>query len=444
MRTAVLALVTFSMVLLATGCDLLDPARPSVQPDTEVFGNLLEVERDPGDSSLWIARIQVNPPRALRSAEEERGKPTPEVAKGMVATVSVGPNAVVIADDGPVSLEEIDPGTEVVVLPVAGTTVLRGSTDLRLEAQLLMDFATYRLWRLPKLPGERPVEISDPERINSSGSELAPVPVGDGSILYFSASLRPPATDAETWHGALRDGLAVPEPGQPAVERSYRTELGEGSWSAPELVVFRDLEDAVRVRVTWVSPDETRCLVTVERVGEPPWVGVSTRATAQSAWGDVRQLEELGVDAADAVYLTGSVTKLVFSSSRDGRERPDLFLYEPDAEETPLPLQPEICTFGSEWNPRTGPEGELYFCREDRQLAFKGGQVRSMDLPGPHRTVMTQGARTADGAWFFFCSPRYRPLVLDQDIYVARIGDDLTLGEPVPVDSWRASGSGER
>ena len=53
------------------------------------------------------------------------------------------------------------------------------------------------------------------------------------------------------------------------------------------------------------------------------------------------RLEELGVDAADAAYLTGSVTKLVFSSSREGRERSDLFLYDPDAEQTPLPLQPQ-------------------------------------------------------------------------------------------------------
>jgi hypothetical protein len=57
---------------------------------------------------------------------------------------------------------------------------------------------------------------------------------------------------------------------------------------------------------------------------------------------------------------------------------------------------------------------------------------------------MTQGARTADGAWFFFCSPRYRPLVLDQDIYVASIADDLTLGEPMPVGLWRPTSLTER
>lgn len=436
MRAAHLMLLCLACLVLG-GCDLLDPARPSAQPDTEVFGNLLEVERDPDDPGRWIAQVQVRPPRALRAAEEEQGKPTPDVSEGLVATVDVGPDTVVIAGDRPAPLEEIDSGTEVVVVPVAGTTVMRGSTDLVLEAQMLMDFATYRLWRLPKLPGERPPEAEDPARINSSGAELAPVPVGDGTVLYFSAHLRPPATEGEDWHGAPREGLVRGETGEVVGERSYRTELGSDGWTPPELVAFPGLDDAVRVRVTWVDGDETRCLVTVEDAGEPPWIGVSTRPDSRSAWGEVERLEELGVNASDGAYLTGSTSKVVFGSLRDGRERSDLFLYEPDVEESPLPLQPEICTFGREWNPRTGPEGELYFCREDRQLAYKGGRVRSVRLPGPHRTVMTQGARTADGAWFFFCSPSYRPLVLDQDIYVASIDDDLVLGEPVPVDEWR-------
>jgi hypothetical protein len=33
--------------------------------------------------------------------------------------------------------------------------------------------------------------------------------------------------------------------------------------------------------------------------------------------------------------------------------------------------------------------------------------------------------------------PKYRPLEPDQDIYVSRIGEDLSIGEPVPVDDWR-------
>jgi hypothetical protein len=58
-------------------------------------------------------------------------------------------------------------------------------------------------------------------------------------------------------------------------------------------------------------------------------------------------------------------------------------------------------------------------------------------LPGPHRVFFTQAAPTSDGRWVFFCMPKYRALELDQDIWVAQIGNDLAIGEPVPVDDWR-------
>ncbi|HSO23466.1 MAG TPA: hypothetical protein VLT81_11180, partial [Chondromyces sp.] len=103
----------------------------------------------------------------------------------------------------------------------------------------------------------------------------------------------------------------------------------------------------------------------------------------------------------------------------------------------PLPLEPQISSFGAEWNPRTGPQNELFFCREDRQLVFKGGRVQALRLPGPHRIAFNQAAPTADGAWVFLCSPRLRPLMHDYDIYVAALGADMQLGAPVPVDDWR-------
>ena len=102
-----------------------------------------------------------------------------------------------------------------------------------------------------------------------------------------------------------------------------------------------------------------------------------------------------------------------------------------------MPLEPPIFTIGSEWSPRTGSQGELFFCREDRQLIFKTGQVRALRLPGPHRILFTQAAPTSDGRWIFFCMPKFRPLELEQNIWVARIGDDFAIGEPVPVDDWR-------
>lgn len=436
MRAAI-SMIAAACSLCLMGCELVDPARPTVQPDTEVFGNLIEASPDPADPSRWTARVQVGPPRALRAAEAESGKPTPEVATGLTATVTIGADTVVVVGDRQATLEAIDPGTEVVVLPVAGTTAMHGTVDLRLEAELVMDFATYRRWKLPKLALDEPAAADDPAVINSSGVESAPVPVGGGTVLYFSSRMRPPATADDVWHGALREGLAPAGEGQGPVERSYRAELGAAGWSAPELVELPGLDDALRVRVSWVSEDETACLVTVERPGEPPWVGASSRPRRAAPWAAVEPISGLGADAEDAVYLTGSRSKLVFASSRDGRERPDLFLFDPKAEGGPLPLEPQISSFGAERNPRTGPENELFFTREDRPLIFKGGRVSPLRLPGPQRVVFTQAAPTSDGAWLFFCMPRFRPLVLDQDIYVASLGADLELGNPVPVDEWR-------
>jgi hypothetical protein len=423
--------------LLLCGCDLVDPARPTQVKDAELFGNLLEAARSEEDAMRWVVKIQGGAPRALRSAEESQGKPTPSVEKGLIATVTVTSDTVVIANDAPAVLGDIDPGTEVVVLPVSGSTRMVGSDDIRVEAQMLMDFSTYQRWRLPRLVTDADVVADDPGRINSSGSETAPVPVADGSVLYFSAHLRPPAADGESWHGAIRDGLVIPDETQPPVERSYRTERTEEGWTAPELVVFPDLETAGVIRVTWVNDDETRCLLTVIDGEKEPRIASAVRSGAQSAWGSPQFPETLGADASGGVFLTGSETKMVFVSGRDGRDRSDLFLHDPDNEAGAMPLEPQINTFGAEWCPRTGPNGELFFCREDRQLVFTGGRVTPLRLPGPHRILFTQAAPTSNGKWVFFCLPRYRPHEFDDDIYVAPLNDNHRIGKAVPVDDWR-------
>jgi hypothetical protein len=421
------------LCLLVFACDLVDPTRSNQVEDAEVFGNLLEVTRDGDESASWIVKVRVGAPRALRSAEEEQGRPTPSVEEGLVATVRVTGDTLVVADDDAASVDEIAPGTEVVVQPVPGTSRMQGSDDLRLDAQLLMDFATYRLWRLPKLAGEPEEAVDNVERINSSGAELSPVPVGDGRVLYFTAHLRPPATAEHGWHGAVREGLQVSEEVAGSRERSYRSELEEEGWTPPQLVEFPGLEDAGSVRVSWVSGDETQCLLTVADADGGSWMASATRLTARDPWGVPERLDVLGDDASDGVYLTGSRTKIVFVSVRGG----NLLLYDPATEGGPLPLEPQINTFGNEWSPRTGPAGELFFCREDRQLVFKGGRVRPLRLPGPHRVQFSQAAPTEDGRWLFFCVPRYRPVELDHDIMVARLDDEGLLGAPVPVDEWR-------
>jgi hypothetical protein len=436
MRSLMVLMVTAALFVVS-GCDVVDPARPTAQPDTEVFGNLLDVERSPDDPGTWIVRVQVGAPRSVRAAEEDSGNPTPQIEKGLTATVTVGADAVVIVDDRPGLLEDIDSGTEIVVLPVSGTTEMYGSDDLRLEADTLMDFATYGRWRLPKLKKGDDAEAADPALINSSGPEIAPVPIDGGRVLYFSAHLRPPANADDGWHGAFREGFAVPEEGAAVLERSYRSELTAEGWTAPELVRFPGVDEARQVRVTWVKGDETICLVTVTAPDEAPWVGRSTRRGVNGRWSTPQRAEVLGDDARDGVYLTGSSKKIVFATFRGGGTQGDLFLYDPDMENGPGPLRPPIFSPFNEWNPRTGPQGELLFNRADSQLMFKGGQVRALRLPGPHRVPFTQAATTDDGRWLFFCIPKYRTPEMDEDIFVASLTEDFTIGEPVPVDRWR-------
>lgn len=436
MRSVFITCVALATITIA-GCDLVDPARPSVQQDTEVFGNFLDVSKSDDADPYWTVTLQAGAPRALRAAEEEQGKPTPAVEKGLLAKVKVTAETVVMLGDRPGGLDDIDPGTEVVVLPVPGSTQMLGSDEVRVEAATLMDFRTYTMWRLPKLGESDPTDADATERINTAGSEFAPVPVAGGGVLYFTAHLRPPAREGESWYGALRDGLTLPDENHPPVERSYRTELGEDGWATPELVEFPGLEVADLIRVTWVNDEETRCLMTVIEGGGLPWMAVAERSDGASSWGTPERIDALEDDASDGVFLTGSSTKILFVSTRGNRDRSDLFLHDPTTGARPMPLEPQISTFGSEWCPRTGPQGELFFCRDDRQLILKGGGVRALRLPGPHRVLFTQAKPTSDGRWLFFCMPRYRPLEFDDDIFVAPLDEEMGIGEPVPVDDWR-------
>jgi hypothetical protein len=257
-------------------------------------------------------------------------------------------------------------------------------------------------------------------------------------VLYFAARLRLPVQPEAPMIGAPREGLTEVEEGQPPPERSFRTALGSDGWSPPELVELGGVDEARVARVTWVSEDETVCLVTVENPGEPPWVGRAERGSVGAAWGDVERLEALAEgDAADGVYLAGSDTMIAFASRRVGVTQRDIFMYDPQNPETPAPLDQRISTTADEWGCRVGPQNELFFCRGDRQLVLAGGSMQPLRLPGPHRAILTAAAPTADGAWVFFCQPRLTPVELDQDIYVAPWSAEEGLGEAVPVDDWR-------
>jgi len=421
------------------GCDLLDPERPVAHPDTEVFGNLLEVQRDPSGEPKWVARIHVGVPRALSKAEAGEGRQAPPVEKGLVADVTVTGDTVVLADGKPAFIEDIDPGTEVAVIPVAGTTRMMGTTNITVNARYFVDFPSYARWQIPGLvdPADRPPVRSDPDRINSDGVEHAPVPLAGGKVLYFSARLCPPVGPDEPWAGAPRAGFEQPPEGGVAPEYSYRTQLSDGGWQPPERVIFSGVDGAFTVRISWVDETETRCLITVEDA-DSAWIGSSSRANTNQPWAPVERLSVLDdAHVNDAVYLAGSQRKFVFTARVAANSPGDLWLYDPDAEQSPLPLAPEINSPASEWGSRVGPNNELLFCREDQQFAYTAKTLHRMVVPGPHRRVVTEAAPTGDGAWVFFCLPNYRPLELDQDIFVARWLGEGRLDEPVPVDDWR-------
>ena len=428
------ALLVLSFFVL-TGCDLVDPMRSTPHADTETFGNLLEAAPDPSREGAWIARVRVGVPRALGRSDDAR--PTPDVAGGITAVVVVTTDTVVLVDDRPIALMEIGPGTEIVAIPVPGTTTMVGENEIHFEAAQLMDFEGYARWRLPKLQlsGGPDEIIEDVDRINTAGVEGGPVPVGDGSTLYFAGRLRPPELPGGPWIGAQRDGLPSPAEGERSFDRTFRTELGDDGWSIPELVVIPGTGIHEHVKLTWVSADERRCFVTVSDPDGSPWVGVSERASSSAPWGEVVRMEATGDgDAFDAVAMTAAPSKTVFATTRNGSG--DLFLHDPDLGPAQQ-LQAEINSGGLEWGPRIGPANELYFVRGDRQLRFQGGRVNEVRLPGPHRSVFIEAAPTADGAYLFFSVPKFRPADLDLDIQVAPIHADGTLGAAQPVDDWR-------
>lgn len=428
--------VTLAAVMTAAACNMVNPDRPVPQPDTIVYGNLLDVKPGAEGEGSVVVHLRVGAPRLLVKEQQKEGRPTPAVEGGLEAEVTAGPDTVLVLAEGR-SLDDLPAGTEMVAIPVAGTTRMIGTEKVLVDAAYLVDFASYRHWKLPKLEqGASPPPVEDPARINSAGIERAPVPLAGGRVLYFSARYRRPWQPDGHYFGARRPGLPDPEQANGAIQRPYRTELQHEGWSKPAPVAFFGVEDTTSVEVSWVNPEETRCLVTVTPPEGVPWVGVATRKSGTSPWGGIERVEGLGKeDAQDGVFLAGSSKMIVFSTQRSGS--PDLFLLSPKKSPQPMPLDPRINTPGSEWGPRVGPKNELLFCRENHQLLYVGGVVRPVRLPGAFRTVITEANPTRDGAWVFFCRPQYTPVEQDQDIWVASWSADGKLGQPKAVDEWR-------
>lgn len=435
--TTVVLMTGLTLVLLTTGCDFLDPARPTIQPDTEVFGNILDVEEMPDEPGVWTVRLRVGPPRALNKAESDQGREGPESDKGLIAEIRVDGETVVLQDGTPAILDDFSPGTEVVGIPSPGTTRMIGEKTVLHNAEFFSDFETYRRWRLPGLNAEIDLQVVDDGGINSLGTEHGAVPLNGGQTLYFSASLR--QSGSGELQGIVRPGLAANTNEQFLPERSFRTELSENGWSDPELVEFPDLAEAPEVRISWIDPAEEVCLVTVRsEAGGMPWAGRSERNNQDSVWGPIVPLEGLGEgDSYDPIYLAGSRSMVVFVTTRQGANQSDLFLLNPKESAQAGALEPRINTVGSEWGPRVGPDNELFFSRGDRQLLFMGGIVQPVYLDWPHRILFSEAAPTEDGRWVFLTVMQLKPGEPDRDLWVSERREDGSLGFPVPVDEWR-------
>lgn len=430
-------LLAFPLTLV--GC-LKDMTRiPVPQEDVLIVGRLLgqlERSQEPGVFDLQV-RLAI--PESIKGVMREEGRPIPESEKEMVAKVKVTPDTVCVVEGMAGELSQLRSGQEVVVVPVSGSCAMVGESELLAEAAEVYDFRSYQVRFLPKSVESWPAWLSqrqDPSKINSSGKEVAPIPVKSGRVLYFSAGLLPPLAPDQPHRGARREGMTRGGRLLPWAEqgglRPYRTEFQEGGWRPPAPVIFPDLPDEASVRVTWVSPDENALLAELRLPGSQPQLVQSSRS-ASGSWGRLEAVPELSQKPSGDGQRFGSQLQALVWTVYEFQSS-DLYLKLAGQEAGPL--EPRINTVNAEWAPRLGPNTTLYFCRGDRQLLFANKTLQEVRLPGTLRRPLQEAAPTADGKLLFFRFPRYSPGEPDWDIAVAqRQGEGW--GVPTPVDEFR-------
>jgi hypothetical protein len=431
------ALLTF--VVLA-GCLGQDTNAPVPQPDTPIFGRVAAIRQATDESGDWEVDVSTRIPLALEKLMREQGRTIPQLEKDLTSQVKVTPDTVCVAEGRATDLAAFRVGQEVAVMPVPGSSAMVGTRKLLATAAELYLFTSYQERFLPRTLERLPEAIigpSDPSRIDSCGLERTPIPLRGGTVVYFAAGLLPPLGPGGSPRGAVRQGMRDGKggfaPWAVGGFRPYRVALGKDGWAEPTPVSLPGLEPDASARITWVSEDETSCLVEVDRPGKPNALLVSRRAGADKPWGALAGVERAkGTSTGDGQYLGRSEKALVWTVYDANGS--DLWL---DMGKGGQPLEPRINTLGSEWAPRVGPGTTLYFCRGERQLLFAGGAVNEVRLPGKQRHPLLEATPTADGALLFCTVPRYAPGTLFSDIAVApRSGKGW--GPPVPLDQWAA------
>jgi hypothetical protein len=425
------------LVVSLVGCPKDVTRTPVPQEDVLIVGRLLALKERPQEPGVFDVTVRLAVPEALKGVMRKEGRPIPESEKEMVAQVKVDRGSVCVVEGQAAELSQLRVGQEVVVVPVSGSCAMVGDRELLADAAEIYEFRSYQLRALPKSLETIPDWVNerrDPQKINSSGKEVSPIPLAGGKVLYFSAGLLPPLRPQDPPRGALRPGMTREGKLLPWAEgggvRPYRTEYVNGAWKPPQPVVFPNLPEDASLRVSWVSEDERSLLAELRLPGQDPQL---VQATWNGAWGPLEPVPETaGKATGDGQRFGKKGQALVWTVYEYGAS--DLYLKMEGTEARPL--EPRINTANSEWAPRVGPNTTLYFCRGDRQLLFAKQTIQEVRLPGTCRHPFSEAAPTANGQLLFFRVPRFTAGEPDWDLAVAqRQGEGW--GQAIPLDEFR-------
>jgi hypothetical protein len=439
MRNASYVLVA---LIAAAGCRLGDTSTPVPQPDTLIFGRVAAIRPVAGEPGVSEVEVQAGLPATLREVMRRENRPIPGFEKDLLVRARVNADSLCVADMRPTDLEAFRVGQEITIVPRPGTSAMVGTRLLLAEVAEIYQFQDYQLRALPRSLPALPPAVSapaDPGRINSAGTERAPLPVAGGRVVYFAAGLLPALSSDAAPRGAVRPGMTGSD-GKLAAwasaggHRPFRVEWLGDRWAAPAAVELDGVPAGASARLTWVDATETACLVELDDRAAGRRLFAAARGRIGDRWGALTLVTvEGGGNVGDAQRFGSRAGALVWTLY-DGAGS-DLWLALQG--QKPGPVDPRINTLGPEWAPRVGANNTLYFCRGERQLLFTGGAVEEVRLPGVHLRPLLEAAPASDGSLLFCRVPRYVPGEPDWDLAVSARSADGRWGAAVPLDEWR-------
>jgi hypothetical protein len=424
---------------LLVACSMGDTRTPVPQPDTLIFGRIAAIAESRDEPGNWTVEIAAGLPDAMAAVMRREKRPVPSLEKDLAVRVKVTPDTICVADLEASDIDGFRVGQDVAVVPRPGSCAMVGTKLLLAEAAELYRFVDYETRYLPRTLAPIPAALGLPDdaaRINSAGIERTPLALHGGRVVYFAAGLLSPVTTNGQPRGAVRAGMrgsgGAFSPWAVGGFRPYRVAWNGKGWETPQPVVLQGLPAGASARFTWVNDEETRGLVEIDRNEGPHELVAVHRADPRQPWSAPAPVPlAAGTSVGDAQRLGSSLKALVWTVYDANGS--DLWL---SLDGKPgQALEPRINTLGAEWAPRVGPHNVLFFCRGERQLAFSGGAVQEVRLPGKQLHPLLEAAPSADGSLLFCCIPRYVPGGPDWDLAVTpRAGQGW--GQPVRLDDW--------